>query len=86
MLRTAQMPESMSGPRRLLLGCWRWPTPLLLGYTGALLGRQTAGFSRRRWPGRDTAPGHVQRTLQQEREAFDDLSAVAMLTARRLGG
>jgi hypothetical protein len=28
----------------------------------------------------------VQGTLEQEREAFDDFSAVTMLTARRLGG
>src|SRR5882672_5035337 len=80
------MPEFIAGPGGLILGCWRWPTALLLDPTGALLFRQTACLSRRRWPGRDTALGHVQGALQQEREAFDDLSAVAMLTARRLGG
>ena len=73
-------------PRSLLLGCRRWSAPLLLDHTCALFFRQAARLSRRRWPGGDTALGHVQGALEQEREAFDDFSAVAMLAARRLRG
>jgi hypothetical protein len=72
--------------RSLLLGRWRWSSPVLLDHTRTLLFRQPACLSRRRWPGGDTALGHVQGALEQERETFDDFSAVAMLAARRLRG
>src|SRR5262249_46494260 len=68
------------------LDCWRWPAPMLLDHTRALLFRQAACLSRRRWPGGDTALGHVQGALEQEREAFNHFSAVTMLATRCLGG
>src|SRR5712691_8166275 len=80
------MPKSIIVPRSLLLGRWLRPAPLLLDHSRALLFRQAACLSRRRWPGGDTALGHVQGALEQEREAFDDFIAVTMLAARRLGG
>jgi hypothetical protein len=70
--------------RSLLLGRWCWPAPLLLDHTRALLFRQAACLSRRRWLRGDTAPGYVQGTLEQKYEALDDFSAVAMLATRRL--
>jgi hypothetical protein len=70
----------------LLLDCSLWPAPMLLDPTRMLLFRQATRLSRPRWPGGDTALGHVQGALQQEREALDDFSAVTMLAARRLGG
>src|SRR5437667_1664899 len=80
------MPKSITVPRSLFLGYAFRPAPLLLGYPRALLFRQPAFFSRRRWLRGDTALGHVQGALQQEREAFDDFSAVTMLAACGLGG
>src|SRR5262245_47530263 len=85
-LRSSPLPQAIVVPRRLLFGCWRWPAPLLLNHTRTLFFRQPARLSRRRWPGGDTALGHVQGTLEQEREAFNDFSTVAMLAACRLGG
>ena len=59
---------------------------MLLDPTRVLLFRQAACRNRRGWTGGNTALGHVQGALEQEREAFDDFSAVTMLAARRLGG
>ena len=73
-------------PRSLLLGRWLRPAPMLLDHPCVLLFRQAACLRRRRWPGGDTALGHVQGALEQEREAFDDFSAVTMLAARCLRG
>jgi hypothetical protein len=59
---------------------------MLLDPTRALLFRQATCRNRRGWTGGNTALGHVQGALEQKREAFDDLSTVAMLAACRLGG
>jgi len=71
---------------QLFLGRWLWPTPMLLDRACALLRRQTACLSPRGWTGGDATFRHVQGALEQAREAFYDLSAVAMLTAGGLRG
>ena len=73
-------------PRRLLLHCSPRPAPLLLDHTCALFFPQAARLSRRRWLRGDTAFGHMQGALEQEREALDDFSTITMLATRRLGG
>jgi hypothetical protein len=73
-------------PRRLLLNDSLLPASLLLDPTCALFFRQAACLSRCGWLRGDTALGHVQGALEQERKAFDDFSTVTMLAARRLRG
>jgi hypothetical protein len=70
----------------LLLSRWRWLAPTLFDRARALLRRQAACLSLPGWMGGNATFRHVQSTLEQTREAFNDLSAVAMLTAGSLRG